>query len=117
MVEYKREQMYNRDFKEMSSEIISVCKISCITFCIPGKRLHLHAEMLTSQFPAITCIGNMDVGTSYNVVAKTMSELYRAALRKKATVHQVTTMLATSKNILFPGHNHLLTTGTDDWAL
>ena len=23
-------------------------------------------------------------------------------------------MLATSKNVLFPGHNHLLTTGTDD---
>ena len=35
-------------------------------------------------------------------------------LRKKATIHQVTTMLATSKNVLFPGHNHLLTTGTDD---
>ena len=23
-------------------------------------------------------------------------------------------MLATSKNVLFPGYNHLLTTGTDD---
>ena len=23
-------------------------------------------------------------------------------------------MLTTSKNVLFPGHNHLLTTGTDD---
>ena len=32
----------------------------------------------------------------------------------KATIHQVTTMLATSKNFLFPGHNHLLTTGSDD---
>ena len=31
-----------------------------------------------------------------------------------ATIHQVTIMLATSKNVLFPGHNHLLTTGTDD---
>ena len=29
-------------------------------------------------------------------------------------MHQVTTVLATSKNVLFPGHNHLLTTGTDD---
>ena len=36
---------------------------------------------------------------------------------KKATIHQVTTMLATSKNILFSGHNHLLTTGTDDPTL
>ena len=26
-------------------------------------------------------------------------------------------MLATSKNVLFPGHNHLLTTGTDDLSL
>ena len=35
-------------------------------------------------------------------------------LHKKATIHLVTTMLATSKNVLFPGHNHQLTTGTDD---
>ena len=26
-------------------------------------------------------------------------------------------MIATSKNVLFPGHNHLLTTGTDDSSL
>ena len=36
---------------------------------------------------------------------------------KKATIHQVTTMLATSKNALFPGHNHLLTIGADDPTL
>ena len=35
-------------------------------------------------------------------------------LRKQAIVHQVTTMLATSKYVLFPGHNYLLTTGPDD---
>ena len=34
-------------------------------------------------------------------------------LRKKATIHQVITMLATSKNVLFPGHDHLLTTSND----
>ena len=33
---------------------------------------------------------------------------------QKVTIHQVTTMLATSKNGLFAGHNHLLTTGADD---
>ena len=33
---------------------------------------------------------------------------------KKTTIHQVTTLLATSKNVLFSGHNHLLTTSTDD---
>ena len=26
--------------------------------------------------------------------------------QKNPTIHQVTTMLATSKNVLFPGHNH-----------
>ena len=41
----------------------------------------------------------------------------------KNTIHQVTTMLVTSKNVLFPGYSHLLTTGTDDpllggaWAI
>ena len=35
-------------------------------------------------------------------------------LHKKATIHQVTIMLATSKNVLFPGYNHLLTTSADD---
>ena len=39
------------------------------------------------------------------------------SMSKKATIHQVTTMLATSKNVLFPGHNHLLTTGIDDPTL
>ena len=32
-------------------------------------------------------------------------------------IHQVTSMLATSKNILFPGHNDLLITGTYDLTL
>ena len=32
---------------------------------------------------------------------------------KQATIHQVTKMLTASKNVLFPGHNHLLTTDTD----
>ena len=36
---------------------------------------------------------------------------------KKATIHQVTTMLSTSKNVLFPGHIHLLTTSADDPTL
>ena len=39
------------------------------------------------------------------------------ALRKKAAIHQVTTMLATSKTVLFLSHNHLLTTGTNDPTL
>ena len=38
-------------------------------------------------------------------------------LRNNATIHKVTTMLATSKNVLFPSHNHLLTTDIDDPSL
>ena len=30
-------------------------------------------------------------------------------LRKQATIHKVTSILATSKYVLLPGHNHLLT--------
>ena len=42
---------------------------------------------------------------------------YHVPLRKKPTIHQVTTMLTTSKNVLFPGNNQLLTTGADDPSL
>ena len=37
--------------------------------------------------------------------------------RKKDTIHQLTTMLSTAKNVLFPGHNHLLTTGAGTWVI
>ena len=43
-----------------------------------------------------------------------ITSLYTA---QKDTIHWVTTMLATSKNVLFPGHNHLLTTCTYDPSL
>ena len=43
--------------------------------------------------------------------------VYSLQCTKKSTIHQVTTMLATSKNILFPGHNHLLTTSADNPTL
>ena len=45
------------------------------------------------------------------------STVHYNAQRKEATIHQVTTMQATSKNVLFPGHNYLLTTSTDDPTL
>ena len=46
-----------------------------------------------------------------------MYHLYGLYAAQKATIHQVTTMLAASKNVLFPGHNYVLTTGTDDPSL
>ena len=39
------------------------------------------------------------------------------ALCKIAPIHQVTTMLSTSENVLFLGHNHLQTIGTDNPSL
>ena len=45
---------------------------------------------------------------------KKVSILFLQSLSKKATVYQITTMLATSKNVEFPGHNHLLTPFADD---
>ena len=36
---------------------------------------------------------------------------------QNATIHQVTTMLATFKYVLFSGHNHLLNTNADDLTL
>ena len=36
---------------------------------------------------------------------------------QKSIIHQAATMLPTSKNALFPGHSHLLTTGTDEPSL
>ena len=61
-----------------------------------------------------------DIWNIYVVLELKIEMRYMGALRKKVTVHQVTTMLATSKNVLFLGHSHLLTTGADDptlWVL
>ena len=49
------------------------------------------------------------------LVQRHMINLYHLA--KTNTIHQLTTMLSTSKNVLLSGHNHLLTTGADDPSL
>ena len=55
---------------------------------------------------------------TFNIVLTSSGQVLIAywlpTLRKKATVHQVTTMLAISENVLFSGPNHLLTTGAND---
>ena len=54
----------------------------------------------------------------FHTHASLISPLHFTEL-KKNTIHQVTTMLSTSKYVLFPVHNHLLTTGAsaDDPSL
>ena len=41
--------------------------------------------------------------------------LWRHITQQKNTIHQVTTMLTTSKNVLFLGHNHLLSSNRRYW--
>ena len=55
--------------------------------------------------------------SSYLTAKSIWAILHAFILRNEATIHQVTTMLANSKNVPFPGHNHLLTTGIDDTSL
>ena len=59
---------------------------------------------------------NININIEYGIVMskKLLVFIYKLSLHKQATIHQVTTMVATSTNVLFPGPNHLLTTGTDD---
>ena len=45
------------------------------------------------------------------------NNVQRTSTAQKAIIHQLTTMLATSKHVPLPGHRHLLTTGTDNLTL
>ena len=56
-------------------------------------------------------------GTSASKVSVHVHVRQYFSLAKKVTVHQVTTMLATSKNILLQSPNHLLTASADDPSL
>ena len=64
-------------------------------------------------------IGSKSELIQVNITCRTLftllslRDMLHHTLHKKVTIQQVTTMLATSKNVPFPGHNHLLTTGTD----
>ena len=60
----------------------------------------------------INPISVTQLGSSDSVMDVTI--IFHNTLR---TILEVTTMFSTSKNVLFPGHNHLLTTSTDDPTL
>ena len=55
--------------------------------------------------------------TEYSMLFARYLHLGLPSLGKKATIHQQTTMLSTSKSVVFPGHNHLLITNADDPSL
>ena len=80
-------------------------------------KLHCHDDILTpfraEWLPAGTvAVIFFSILTVSQRAIKFISQ--NSILCKKATIHQVITMLATSKNVLNPGHNHLLTIHTDD---
>ena len=54
--------------------------------------------------------------TKLRSFSRTRTQTVGPYIEQKSTIHQVTTMLVISKNV-FSGHNHLLTTGTNDMTL
>ena len=88
--------------------------------------------MESATFPAVLCMTKffhrslklehlnlqlwMQAWNSARMANRVASTVWRTKVRlyQKATIHPLTTMLSTSKNVLFPGHNHLLTIAADD---
>ena len=65
----------------------------------------------------VKCLSGSLFGWEVNqgVMDLLIGTMLRLPLCKKATIHHLTAKLAASKNVLLPGCNHLLTTGTDDF--
>ena len=68
---------------------------------------HPHNDRPRIDFPKCFLRKNRQAYVTTDIIQ------HGGALGKIATIHQVTTMLGTFKNVLFLGHNHLLTTGAD----
>ena len=97
----------------------------CVVTAELGFRDDIVADFICHK--AITRCVQLEQGTSDMIIKDTLpckciresakaTELARS-LGQKNTIDQVTTVLATSTNVLFPGNNHLLTTRTDDPTL
>ena len=104
----------NTIYKVPLAAIITVVMLQChkSAHYIVFKARHTKRYIVTTtmMFTGYAVISNNSSTNCFAIVLKPRGH----TLHKNATTHQVTTMLATSKNILFPGPNHLLTTGTDD---
>ena len=74
---------------------------------------HWHLNLAVGGWPLIK--QDMNFWCKFSIM--NFQSKVSVSLCKKATIQQVTTMLATSENVLFPGHNHLLTTSPDDPTL
>ena len=97
--------------KELISALF--CSLNDVKYMNGKKNHQIQGHMLKqSVFQSQQSMQQWTVCTLYNQ-STTARGPQSSHCAKKATIHQVTTMLTTSKNVLFPGHNHLLTTGTD----
>ena len=74
-------------------------------------------EYIDSSRAVRGTVSDSDVSTHKDMRTAQVSFCFCVTLGEKATIHQLSTTLSTSKNVLFPGHNHLLTTGADDPTL
>ena len=74
--------------------------------------------MCEHRWPAIAGMAGWSKATNGEPIANEYESGDRVSFTgQKNTIHQLTIVLSTSKNVLCPGHNHLLTTGTDDPSL
>ena len=89
----------------------SFLSIILVSSIFPSYWFYILAQIVLSE--EVCCPNAAELNVSFCLVPCIL--FHRCT--KKATIHQVTTMLATSKNVLFPGHKHLLTTGADDTLL
>ena len=72
----------------------------------------------SNHMTADLCVGSCKAEVSNVKITRFLSKLRPAMLHDvahctKAAIRQLTTMLSTSKNVLFPGHFHMLITGAD----
>ena len=111
------------EFCSTIGQLTEVCLIFVLTFIssiISDRKLwyffkYSHWENVNNKTVDMSEIDWL-MAFQCTLILKVVLNMYNTTLtsHKKATIHQVTTMLAASKNVLFPGHNHLLTTSTDD---
>ena len=92
-----------------------------IFFIVPAPRpIRVYADGIYDMFHSGHARQLMQAKSCFprsNVYLIVGGEWKGVSVRKKAAIHKVTTMLVASENVLFPGLNHLLTTGTDDLSL
>ena len=112
-----------KKFKKNKIKILVLQKLPYLTIHIRVRiiRLHFFIEPLNDLLD-LNNISKVTLATQANnkqILRRdtTVHFVRLQSLHKKATIQQVITMLATSKNVLCPCHNHLLTTSANDLTL